>query len=86
MGSDIHAILPDEGVVRQRKLDSMSLARKYQKIIHRSWLVIRIPNAMTADLCNLMECKHDHPRRVAMAILREGIKRKIRRLDRTAKG
>lgn len=53
----------------------MSLPRKYQKIIHRSWLVIRIPDKMTADLCGLIECKHDHPRRVAMDILRRGIER-----------
>ena len=56
----------------------MSLPRKYQKIICRSWLVIRIPNKMTADLCGLMECKHDHPRRIVMDILRTGIKRRMK--------
>ena len=75
-------IWPGRGDLRQREFCSVRLARKYQKIIRRSWLVIRIPNAMTADLCNLMECKHDHPRRVAMAILREGVKRRLQRNGR----
>ena len=57
----------------------MSLPRKYQKIIHRMYLVIRVPDSVTADLCNLMECKHDHPRRVAMHFIREGIKRAQKR-------
>jgi hypothetical protein len=53
----------------------MRLARKYQRIIHRSVLVIRIPNAMVPDLCDMMECRHDHPRRIAMDMIRKGIAR-----------
>ena len=57
----------------------MSLPRIYQKIIGRTWLVIRIPDKVTAELCELMECEHDHPRRIAMHFIREGIKRAKRK-------
>lgn len=55
------------------------LPLKYQRIINRSCLVIRIPNALVPDLCNLMECRHDSPRRVAMSFIRDGIKRAQKR-------
>lgn len=49
------------------------LASKWQKIIHRRYLVIRIPDAMVPDLCKMMECKHDSPRRIVMDFVRKGI-------------
>ena len=55
------------------------LPKKYQRIIGRMCLVIRIPNGMVPDLCDLIECKHDHPRRVAMQFIRDGIARAKRR-------
>lgn len=55
------------------------LPKKYQHIIKRMCLVIRIPNAMVPDLCDLMECKHDHQRRIVMQFICEGIERAKRR-------
>ena len=42
-------------------------------------MLIRIPDRMTADLCELMECRHDSPRRIAMDILRTGLRRRMKR-------
>lgn len=50
-----------------------------RKLIGRTWLVIRIPDAMAEQLCLLVECQHDHPRRVAYDILRKGIAARLRR-------
>lgn len=58
-----------------RRSNRNRLPLKYQRILHRSCLVIRIPNGMVPALCDLMECKHDHPRRIAMQFIRDGIKR-----------
>ena len=50
-----------------------------RKLIRRAWLVIRIPDKMAEQLCQLTECEHDHPRRVAYDILRKGIDARLKR-------
>ena len=58
------------------------LPDKYKRILHRQYMVIRIPNELVPALCDLMECKHDNPKRVAMQFIRDGIKRARRKKKR----
>jgi hypothetical protein len=66
---------PEEEVIYQRK----PLAEKYVKILRRRYLVIRIPNELVPQLCNLMECRHDHPRRIVMGFIYDGLRRAQRK-------
>jgi hypothetical protein len=57
----------------------VSLSAKHRRLLGRRNLTVRIPDSMVPELCALMECRHDHPRRIVMEFIEQGLKRARRR-------
>ena len=56
-------------------------SRRLQKIIHRAWLGLRVPDDLALDLCKLSPCACE-VREVAIRLLRQAVKAKLTKIGK----